>query len=66
MKQPDTIIKLTLIYTLNKIPIEILDKVLIRELQFDEKLDVLMSLSEDRMKNILKNMRVNAEFLIDL
>jgi len=56
MTQTNTLLKLTLLYTLKKTPVAILDKILARELLFEEKLDVLLSLSEERVKTILLNL----------
>lgn len=59
----NSLLQLTLIYTLRKAPINIVNNILIQELIFDEKLDVLLSLDDDRIKNVLINLGVETEFL---
>lgn len=66
MKRPNSILKLTLIYTLQKAPINVLNNILIQELILDEKLEVLLSFNDDRIKNILINLGVKSEFIDEI
>jgi hypothetical protein len=58
-----SMLKITIVFALSKMDELTIDNIISRELNANEKVELIMSLSDERIKEILSNMGFKKEFL---